>query len=96
MKFKKLISVFGLSSILVLSSSLLTNCTSKITEEQLMQLQELRKRESQLNMQISNKQQDINKIQNEINARKNELNDCEKDREFVKQKLSQWPNVWPD
>lgn len=59
-----------------------------------MQLQELRKRESQLNMQISNKQQDINKIQNEINARKSELSNCEKDREFVKQKLSQWPNVW--
>jgi len=96
MKFKKLISIFGLSSMLVLSSSLLSNCTRMITEEQLMQLQELRKRESQLNTQISNKQQEINKIQGEINARKGELKNCDKEREIVKQKLSQWPNVWQD
>lgn len=88
--------MIGITASLLLSTSLLTDCTSKITEEQLMQLQELRKRESQLNQEISNKQNEISKVEKELNARKTELDNCNKDKEFVKQKLSQWPNVWPD
>lgn len=96
MKIKKLISVIGICTALVLSSSFLTNCTSMITEEQLIQLQDLRKRESQLNQDITGKTAEISKVEKELNARKAELDNCQKDREFVKQKLSQWPNVWPD
>lgn len=96
MKFKKMVSVVGITMSLMLSSSLLTDCTSKITEEQLMQLQDLRKRESQLNQEISTKSAEISKVEKELNARKSELDNCQKDREFVKQKLAQWPNVWPD
>ncbi len=94
MKFKKFISAIGICSVLVLSSSLLTDCTAKITEEQLMQLQELRKKESQLNQEISTKQSEISRIERELNSKKAELDNCNKDREFVKQKLAQWPNVW--
>lgn len=96
MKFKKLISIVGICSALVLSSSMLTNCTAMITEEQLVQLQDLRKRESQLNQDITGKQAEISKVEKELNSRKAELDNCQKDRDYVKQKLSQWPNVWPD
>ena len=96
MKLKKMVSVLGLTMSLMLSSSLLTDCTSKITEEQMAQLQDLRRRESQLNQNISTKNAEISKVEQELNARKSELTNCQKDREFVKQKLAQWPNVWPD
>ncbi len=96
MKMKKLVSVIGICSALLFSSNLLTDCTSMITEEQLLKLQDLRKRESQLNQEISDKQTDMQKVERELNSRKTELNDCQKERDFIKQKLSQWPNVWPD
>lgn len=96
MNVKKLVSVLSICTAITLSSSFLTNCTAMITEEQLAQLQELRKKENQLNQEISTKQGEISKVEKELNARKAELDNCKKDREFVKQKLEKWPNVWPD
>lgn len=75
---------------------LLTDCTSMITEEQLAELQNLRKRENMLNDEISAARNNLNSLKSELNARMNELNNCNKDKEFVTNKLSQWPNVWPD
>jgi len=95
MSIKRTIITLGAGSLMFALISL-TSCTSMITEEQLAQLQELRKRERQLNQDISNKNAEINKIESELNARKKELNDCNKDKDFIMQKLSQWPNVWPD
>ncbi len=95
MNIKRTLALFGTGSLIIASISL-TSCTSMITEEQLAQLQELRRKDRQLNEDISNKNAEINKIESEINARKKELNDCNKERDFVKQKISEWPNVWPD
>lgn len=67
-----------------------------ITEEQMAQLQDLRRKERQLNSEISSRNSEINKIESELNARKNELNDCTKKKEFIQEKLSKWPNIWPD
>lgn len=96
MKFTKLATAVGLSSVILISSMSFTGCTPKITEEQLARLQELRKQEKQINADISARQNEISKIEGEIKARQTVLNDCNKDMEFVKQKLAQWPNVWPD
>lgn len=74
----------------------LSSCTSKITEEQMMQLQELRKQERSLQDAVSNKRSELNRLKDEINMRKSELRNCESDRDLVKQRLSQWPNIWPD
>lgn len=93
MKLKSLVSI---SSAIFLSAMFLASCTSMITEEQMLQLQDLRKKERTLNQDISNKQTEISKIEKELNARKAEADNCNKETEFVKQKLSQWPNVWPD
>jgi len=95
MSLKRTIALFGASSLMIAIVSL-TSCTSMITEEQLAHLQDLRKQERQLNQDISNKTSEISKIETELNARKKVLNDCNKDKDFIQQKLSQWPNVWPD
>jgi peptidoglycan hydrolase CwlO-like protein len=96
MKITKFASAIGLSSVLLISSMSFTGCTPKITDEQLARLQELRKQERQINSDIANKQNEITKIEGEIRARQSELTDCNKDKDFIIQKLAQWPNVWPD
>lgn len=96
MRFKKILATAGIGALLLTSSMSFTSCTSKITEEQLAMLQELRKKEKSLNVEISGKQAEISKIESEISSRKSELKDCTDKADFVKQKLSQWPNVWPD
>ncbi len=96
MRFRKILASAGIAALLLTSSVSFTSCTSKITEEQLAQLQELRRKEKSLNAEISTKQSEISKIEAEISARKSELKDCTDKADFVKQKMSQWPNVWPD
>ncbi len=95
MNLKRTLAVIGASTLMISFISL-TSCTSMITEEQLAQLQDLRKKERQLTADISVKNSEISKIEPELNARKKELTDCNKDKDFIQQKLSQWPNVWPD
>jgi hypothetical protein len=96
MNLKSLIASIGVSSLIFIGAMTFTSCVPKVTEEQLAQLQELRKKEKQLNQDIDNKISDNSKLEGEINARQAVLNDCNKDKEFIMQKLSQWPNVWPD
>jgi len=96
MKFRKIATAIGMSSIIMFSAMSFTGCTPKITDEQLARLQELRKLERQLNADISTKQGEISKMEGEIKSRQAELNDCSKDKDFIIQKLAQWPNVWPD
>jgi septal ring factor EnvC (AmiA/AmiB activator) len=71
-------------------------CSNKITQEQLMQLRELRKQERSLSELIDKKKADKSKFERELNARKAELKDCEERTQFVKDKLAKWPDVWPD
>ncbi len=76
---------------------LLTNgCSNKITQEQLMQLRELRKEQSSLTEQINKRKDEKTKLERELTARKAELKDCEERTQFVKDKLAKWPDVWPD
>lgn len=96
MKLRSLVSAIGFSSVVILSSMTFTSCNPKITDEQLAMLQELRKKERSLQQQIADTEREISKVKNELSARKAELKDCNEDTEFVKQKLSQWPDVWPD
>lgn len=96
MKLTKVATAIGLSSIMMFSAMSFTGCTAKITDEQLARLQELRKQERQINADIASKESEISKIEGEIRSRQAELSDCNKDKDFIMQKLSQWPNVWPD
>lgn len=87
---------FGLLVPVVGIGLFLSSCSNKITEEQLMQLRELRKQERALNESISKKKDEKTRLERELNARKAELKDCEDKTQFVKDKLARWPDVWPD
>ncbi len=95
MLLKKLSKALGIIAIAFTVAAFATSCSNKITEEQLLKLQELRRSESNLNDQIAKKQAEKISLEKELSARQRELNDCEKNLEFVKKKLAQWPNVWP-
>ncbi len=96
MRRKGLLSITGICSAALIAGFVITSCTPKVTEEQLAQLAELRKKERTLTEEISNKRTEMQKVENELKARNAELNDCSKEKEFIKSKLAQWPNVWPD
>jgi peptidoglycan hydrolase CwlO-like protein len=95
MDFKGLVKKVCIGSVALGISLSLAGCPSMITEEQLAQLQELRKKERSLNQEIADAQSEISKIEAEVNARQRELDDCNDRLEFVKDKLSKWPDVWP-
>lgn len=84
------------SSLLLTGSLLITDCTSKITQEQLQQLQELKRRESTINDQNSTINSEISKLRQELNSINSDLKKCTDDKEFVESKLKSWPDVWPD
>ncbi len=87
---------YGALLVAVASMATLASCSSKITEEQLAKMRELRQKEQTLTQQIRAKRDEKSRLQSEVNARKAELDKCSKDRAFVQSKLAQWPDVWPD
>lgn len=74
----------------------MSSCVSKITQDQLMQLKDLRAKERSLSESITKKQNEKSNLQREIEARRAELKKCNEDTKFVSDKLKQWPNVWPN
>ena len=96
MKLKQSLMKVGILILLPAGLLTLSSCSSKITEEQLAQLQELRRQERSLQDGIANKQSELSRIREEINARKAALNNCQNELNTVRTRLSQWPNIWPD
>lgn len=89
--------IHQLSLVAVATAGLaMAGCASKITQEQLAELQSLRQQESTLRQQISAKEQEKSRLLTEVNTRRGELDRCTKDRQFVEGKLAVWPDVWPD
>lgn len=80
----------------VVVASVLAGCSNKITEEQLAMLRELKKREQTLNDDIRKKEQEVSRVQAEVAARKADMKKCDDKKAFVQDKLSRWPNIWPD
>lgn len=74
----------------------LTYCTSKITEEQMALIQELKRKEMSLKEEIRSKKASSSELQAELQRRKAAVDNCQERLNFVKEKLSQWPNVWPE
>lgn len=96
MVIKKNLTRIGIIAFLPIALLSFSGCSNKITEEQLAQLQELRKQERSLQDGIMNKKAELNRINDEINMRKTELKNCQTERDLIKQRLSKWPDVWPD
>ncbi len=96
MKNKKLSSVLAAFVLFVIAGLAISSCSNKITEEQLIQIKELRKQERILDDKINNQKAELSEIEKEYAARKSVLDDCNKRQDFVKNKLRSWPNIWPD
>jgi septal ring factor EnvC (AmiA/AmiB activator) len=92
----KCFSTVVLGVAFLLSGLIFSSCSNKITEEQLMQLRELRKQQSSLTESINKKKDEKSRLERELNARKAELKDCQEKTQFVKDKLAKWPDIWPD
>lgn len=92
----KWFSRIGVGALIIAFSLGLGSCSSKITEEQLMTLKELRKEERSLSEQIKKKQDEKSKLEVEIKTRRTELKKCQDEVDFIKQKLALWPDIWPD
>lgn len=93
---KSLLSGLGFSTIALAAMIFLGSCTSKITEEQLKQLRDLRTQERGLSESIQQKKDEKSRLERELNARKAELKKCSDEKKFVQEKLAKWPDVWPD
>jgi septal ring factor EnvC (AmiA/AmiB activator) len=96
MQKRSLFSKTGLSMIVLAAGLFLSSCSSKITDEQLAQLDGLRRDEAKLNEQISKVKNEKSRLEAELNARKSELKQCEDQVNYIKAKLATWPDVWPD
>ncbi len=90
------ITKIGVGSLLLAFVLFASSCTSMISEEQLQQLKELRKQERSLTEMIDKKKQQKSRLEQELKSRQAELDDCQKKKEFVQDKLSKWPDIWPD
>lgn len=96
MNFKKNLTRLGIITISLITIVTLSSCSFKITDEQLAQLQELRRQERSLQDGIANKKAELGRIKDEINMRNTELKSCQSELDLIKQRLSKWPDVWPD
>lgn len=96
MKFKKAVTVLSASAIIFAGGIGLTSCSNDITAEQLAEISSLRKEKRSLSQKIETKNGELSEIERETKAQQSKLDDCNERQRFVKEKLAQWPNVWPD
>jgi len=79
--------------ILVLSA-FLTSCASKITQEQLNELQRLAEERQVIEHQTKAREDEIARLENEMKLRKSSADSCDSKRKTVAARLAKWPNVW--
>lgn len=96
MKLKKVCSLVCMGATIATSVVVLSSCTCKINEEQLAKIAELRKQEKSLTAEIATENSNRAKINNELQSINSQAKDCDKRLQIVKQRLQEWPNVWPD
>lgn len=90
-----------LSVVLLILSSLavttvLSSCSCKIKDEQLSMIQRLRTEERQLTADTESAERNRTRISGELNTRQGEVRQCNERKAFVQDKMSRWPNIWPD
>jgi septal ring factor EnvC (AmiA/AmiB activator) len=80
----------------VLASLTLSSCTKKATEEQLDQIHSLRREIASLENSIKQNDGEKARLSGELSSVQQQLAKCSDDLNFVKSKLANWPDVWPD
>lgn len=83
-----------LASIVV--TAVLSSCSCKIKEEQQTMINKLRTEERQLTADTETAERNRTRISSELNSRQAETRQCNERKAFVQDKMSRWPNIWPD
>lgn len=96
MQKRRIFSAAGFGTLVLAGAMFLSSCSNKITEEQMAQLDGLRRDEAKLNESLSKVRSEKSRLESELNARKAELKKCDDEVAFIKAKLATWPDVWPD
>ena len=96
MKIKRFGSLISMTLVVFVAGLVLSSCTCKIKEDQLSKIADLRRQERSLTSEISDVQNTKARVDRELQTRQSEYNDCDGRRGIVKQRLSAWPNIWPD
>lgn len=95
MKSRRLVTTLVLVLSILGSSFIFTNCTPMVTEEQLARLDGLRRDMRRKEDSISLMKKENGDLQSEINALQKKVDNCNDIRNFIQNKMQQWPNVWP-
>lgn len=96
MKIRKPIVTLAAAGLLFSAGIGLTSCSNDITEEQLLELNTIKKEQRSLNRQLETKKGELAEIERELKAQTDKLDDCSERQRFVREKLEKWPDVWPD
>lgn len=82
----------------LVSGSIIALASCGITEEQLAELQRLRRAEAELKDKIANTNAEAKKLKDELADIERQVKDCNTKTEFVKEKLDKWgsADLWPD
>ncbi len=86
----------SIGAITLVAAFVMVGCTPKVTEEQLTKLRELRAESARLTTDIQKKDAEKVRIDAELARRRAEAKECADKLAFVQDKISKWPNVWPD
>lgn len=77
-------------------TAVLSSCSCKIKDEQQNLINRLRADERQLVIDTETAERNKTRISGELNARQGEVRQCNERKAFVQDKMSRWPNIWPD
>lgn len=82
----------------LVSGSIIALASCGIAEEQLAELQRLRRAEAELKDKIANTNAEAKKLKDELGDIERQVKDCNTKTEFVKEKLDKWgsADLWSD
>ncbi len=75
---------------MLISSFSLTGCTSRASEEEMKQLNDLKAEVVSLNKEIGQKERDKAALEREVAEKDAKLQQCAKDKELVQTRLQNW------
>ncbi len=90
-----MVKVLKTSTILILgglltASVMLSGCTSRASEDEMKQLNDLKAEVASLNKDISQKERDKATLEREVSEKDAKLQQSTKDKEVVKSRLQNW------
>ncbi len=79
-----------------LVSGSLTSCANHWTEEQQKSLMALDNNRDGLQSELARTKDQLMDAKSKLASQDKDLNDCNADTQAIMDRLSKWPNIWPD